>query len=138
MDVKHVFLVDDDQIFRTATTVLLQRELEAIEISEFKNGMEVYDRLLEMERTQEPLPDVILLDINMPLMNGWEFLEELKGCAAELRENIDIHILTSSIAPEDLNLSLTYEFIKGYITKPFTIEDVRGVFHGVGEINERD
>ena len=128
MGVKHVFLVDDDQIFRTATTVLLQRELQEIQISEFKNGMEVYDKLIELEKKQEALPDVILLDINMPLMNGWEFLEELKGCSPELRNNIDIHILTSSIAPEDLNLSLTYDFIKGYITKPFTIEDVRGIF----------
>lgn len=138
MDVKRVFLVDDDQIFRTATTVLLQREIQEIEISEFKNGMEVYDRLLEIERTKEPLPNLILLDINMPLMNGWEFLEELKECAPELRNNIDIHILTSSIAPEDMNLSLTYEFIKGYITKPFTIEDVRGIFHGIAAIKGRD
>lgn len=133
MGVKHIFLVDDDQIFRTATTVLLQRELQEIQISEFKNGMEVYDKLMELEKKPEALPDIILLDINMPLMNGWEFLEELKGCSPELYRSIDIHILTSSIAPEDLNLSLTYDFIKGYITKPFTIEDVRGIFEVLKE-----
>ncbi len=133
MGVKHIFLVDDDQIFRTATTVLLQRELQEIQISEFKNGMEVYDKLMELEKKPEALPDIILLDINMPLMNGWEFLEELKGCSPELHKSIDIHILTSSIAPEDLNLSLTYDFIKGYITKPFTIEDVRGIFEVLKE-----
>ena len=64
-------------------------------------------------------------------MNGWELLEELKRGPAIIRNTIQIHILTSSIAPEDLNLSKTYEFIDGYITKPLTEKDLLKIKEGL-------
>lgn len=124
MSSKRIYLVDDDYIFRTVSTVLLERELQAVEISEYENGLEVFNRLIEIQDTPELLPDIMFLDINMPVMNGWELLEELKASLVEIQEKIQIHILTSSIAPEDLNLSRTYDFIDGYITKPLTKEDI--------------
>lgn len=84
-----------------------------------------------MADTPNELPEVLFLDINMPIMNGWELLEELKGTPEVIRKNVQIHILTSSIAPEDLNLSKTYEFIDGYITKPLTVKDLNKVKKGL-------
>ncbi len=122
---KQIFLVDDDFIFRTAATVLLKRELPKYETHHFENGLLVYEKLMELAEKPNDLPELLFLDINMPVMNGWELLEELKAGPTQIIEKVCIYILTSSIAPEDMNLSETYQFIKGYITKPFTKEDIK-------------
>lgn len=124
---KKLFLVDDDEIFRTAATVLLGQNLPEYEIVQFENGLKVYEKLIDLAETAEVLPELLLLDINMPVMNGWELLEELKSAPAQIRQKINIQILTSSIAPEDLNLSKTYEFINGYVTKPLTTSDIENL-----------
>lgn len=122
-----IFLVDDDLIFRTAATVLLGQELPEFKAEHFENGLEAYNKLIEFAEATEELPQLILLDINMPVMNGWELLEELKSAPHQIRQQCQIYILTSSIAPEDMNLSKTYEFINGYITKPLTSEDLKRI-----------
>ncbi|MDT0538648.1 MULTISPECIES: response regulator [Croceitalea] len=124
---KQLFLVDDDEIFRTAATVLLGLNLPEYETVQFENGLSVYEKLIDLVETAELLPELLLLDINMPVMNGWELLEELKSAPAQIRQKVNIQILTSSIAPEDLNLSKTYEFINGYVTKPLTTSDIENL-----------
>nr|WP_298996243.1 response regulator [uncultured Allomuricauda sp.] len=125
MKTKKVFLVDDDFIFREAAEVLITSSGLTDEVLHFENGLEAYNRLVELSETPEHLPEIMLLDINMPVMNGWELLEELRQVKSVVRDSIQIHILTSSIAPEDLNLSKEYEFIDGYITKPLTRADLK-------------
>ncbi len=127
MGVKKLFLVDDDEIFRAAAEVLIKSNGLAEAIVHLENGLEAFEALASIGDTVKELPEVILLDINMPVMNGWELLEELKQIPAVIRQNVLIYILTSSIAPEDLNLSKTYSFINGYITKPLTIADIEKI-----------
>lgn len=124
MKANKVFLVDDDFIFREAAEVLITSSGLTDEVCHFENGLEVYDALLELGDTPDKLPEIMLLDINMPVMNGWELLEELKQVKSIIRDSVQIHVLTSSIAPEDLNLSKQYGFIDGYITKPLTRADL--------------
>ena len=124
MKTRKVFLVDDDFVFREAAEVLITSSGLTEKVLHFENGLEVYNRLVELAETPEHLPEIMLLDINMPVMNGWELLEELRTEKSVIRDSIQIHILTSSIAPEDLNLSKEYEFIDGYITKPLTQADL--------------
>jgi len=131
MGAKKLFLVDDDDIFRLAADVLIKTYQVADEVVQLENGLEAYDALMALEHNPEELPQLIFLDINMPVMNGWELLEELKRGPAIIRNTIQIHILTSSIAPEDLNLSKTYEFIDGYITKPLTEKDLLKIKEGL-------
>ncbi|WP_435623969.1 response regulator [Flagellimonas sp.] len=131
MKAKKVFLVDDDFVFREAAEVLITTSGLTDKVFHFENGLEVYNRLVELSETPEHLPEIMLLDINMPVMNGWELLEELKMEKNVLRDSIQIHILTSSIAPEDLNLSKEYEFIDGYITKPLTRADLKKLAQSV-------
>ena len=131
MGAKKLFLVDDDHIFRLAADVLIKTYQVAEEVVQLENGLEAYDALMALEHNPEELPQLIFLDINMPVMNGWELLEELKRGPAIIRNTIQIHILTSSIAPEDLNLSKTYEFIDGYITKPLTEKDLLKIKEGL-------
>jgi CheY-like chemotaxis protein len=124
MGAEKLFLVDDDIIFRTAAAVLIKSQGLASEVVQFENGLKAHDALLALENTPEELPKIMFLDINMPVMNGWELLEELKTAPEIIRNQVQIHILTSSIAPEDMNLSKTYEFINGYIAKPLTNSDI--------------
>ncbi|TMU55218.1 response regulator [Flagellimonas algicola] len=119
-----VFVVDDDFVFREVAEVLIKSSGLTDEISHFENGLQVYQELVHLAETPSKLPELVLLDINMPVMNGWELLEELKDGPAAIKMGVQIHILTSSIAPEDLNLSKQYDFIKGYITKPLTNADL--------------
>ena len=131
MGAKTLYLVDDDEIFRAAAEVLIKVHGLAENVVHLENGLAAYEALVPQSEVAEDLPEVLLLDINMPVMNGWELLEELKGEAAVLRQNMQIYILTSSISPEDLNLSKTYEFIRGYITKPLTISDIEKIKNGL-------
>ncbi|MCL6274197.1 response regulator [Muricauda sp. 2012CJ35-5] len=126
-----VFVVDDDFVFREVAEVLIKSTGLTDNITHFENGLQVYQELIHRAQMPENLPDLVLLDINMPVMNGWELLEELKKGPTAIRSNVQIHILTSSIAPEDLNLSKHYSFINGYITKPLTKADLENLAQGL-------
>ncbi|MEM8846367.1 MAG: response regulator [Bacteroidota bacterium] len=127
MKAEKLFLVDDDFIFRETAEVLIKTSDLAKTIFKFENGLEAYNALTELSLQPDTLPDIVLLDINMPIMNGWELLEEIRRESKMIMEQVQIYILTSSIAPEDLNLSKEYDFISGYITKPLTKADIKMV-----------
>lgn len=130
MGANKLFLVDDDEIFRLAAEVLIKSSDLTDEVIQLENGLEAYDALMALENTPDDLPEIMFLDINMPLMNGWELLEELKNGPEVIKNKVQIHVLTSSIDPHDLVLSKTYEFIAGYITKPLTEGDLNKIAAG--------
>ena len=127
MGVKKLFLVDDDDIFRVASEVLVKYNNLAEEVISFENGLLAFEALMALEHSPDELPELLFLDINMPIMNGWEFLEEIKEGPEIIRNTVKIHILTSSIDPNDLVLSKSYDFISGYIAKPLTDSDINKV-----------
>ena len=122
-----MFLVDDDEIFRLAAEVLIETNGLANEVVQLENGLVAYDALMDLENEPNELPAIMFLDINMPVMNGWELLEEMKNGPQVIRDKVRIYILTSSIDPNDLVLSKTYDFINGYITKPLTVADLEKI-----------
>ncbi len=128
-----VYVVDDDFVFREVAEVLLRSFGFTDQITHFENGLQVYEELIKLAESPELLPELLLLDINMPVMNGWELLEELKEGPNVIKTNVQIHILTSSIAPEDLNLSKHYSFIDGYITKPLNEADLAKLEKGLNK-----
>lgn len=127
MGASKLFLVDDDDIFRLAAEVLITSSGLANEVIQLENGLEAYEALTALEQSPNDLPEIMFLDINMPVMNGWELLEELKNGPEIIRNKVKVHILTSSIDPHDLVLSKTYQFIAGYITKPLTEGDLNKI-----------
>ena len=72
-------------------------------------------------------PDLIFLDINMPGMNGWEFLEEYNRLNKKLHGQVIIIMLTTSDNPDDAERSKTWNFISDYITKPLTHEIMNNI-----------
>ncbi len=125
--ISHVCLIDDDHIFVYGAKRLMQ-EIDFYEdLSVFSNGQEALDHLQKAVNTGTPLPSLIFLDLNMPVMTGWEFLEELLHLPGIAYDGISIYINSSSVDPRDLERIHAYPMVKNYILKPMTKEDLRGV-----------
>lgn len=122
-------LVDDDEINNFISIKLIKKALLSTEIVACLNGKFAIEQLLEMQKKgAEKLPDYILLDINMPIMNGWEFLDEY------IRLNIDpvgktkIFIISSSVFSNDINKARSYPLVKSFISKPLSVDKIKEMF----------
>jgi CheY-like chemotaxis protein len=115
-----LFIVDDDPIHQKITEILLTRMEVATEISKFSDSQDTLDFLLAHKLEQHILPDIILLDLNMPIMDGWEFLDVFKDIRHDFAKTIRIYVLTSSLNEADRDRVLAYGFVSGYLTKPLT------------------
>ena len=127
MKKKIIWIIDDDPIYQTIINKLIQKSGVFSEHSSFTNGKEAITTLNNtLEVHTDSLPDIILLDINMPVMDGWEFMEEIKMIKSKIHKQIII-IVSSSIALEDKNKSKTFSDIIGYIPKPISVDDLLGI-----------
>lgn len=125
MNKKIIWIIDDDAIYQTIINKLIQKSGVFSTHSSFMNGKEAMTTLNTiLEIHEEYIPDIILLDINMPIMDGWEFMEEIKRIKSKINKQIIIYIVSSSIAIEDRNKSKTFTDIIGYIPKPISVEDL--------------
>jgi len=128
MTEKAIWVIDDDAIYQIIINKIIERSKMFTIITSFKNGKEAMETLQNaVNSTQEDtqvLPDVILLDINMPVMDGWEFMEKMNLIKSKIKKNITVYIVSSSIATEDKNKSKTYIDILGYLSKPVTVNDL--------------
>ena len=118
-----ICIIDDDAIFRFGTKKMMETVHLSLDFLIYKNGKEAYDGLLPKLRLDSDLPDVILLDLNMPIMDGWQFLDELVKIPAT--KKIPIYIVSSSVDNRDINKAKTYDIVNNYLVKPFSITKVK-------------
>jgi CheY-like chemotaxis protein len=118
---KNILLVDDDNIFNFLNTKLLQASGIASEIHTAVNGQEALDLLNNYYTGFSSLPDVILLDLNMPVMDGFSFLEAFQKLKLPKKEQVSIIIVTSSEDPKDMARAKQMGITK-YLTKPVSRE----------------
>lgn len=119
MKLNTVCIIDDDPIFVYGTKVLLNYNSSfCSNIIVFENGEEALDDLKFMAKTNKELPEIIFLDLNMPIMNGWEFLDELKKL--DLKKKIGVYIVSSSLDKMDEEKSREYDMVIDFISKPLT------------------
>jgi CheY-like chemotaxis protein len=119
---KHiVFLIDDDNIYQFTARRILESTGLAKEIVSFYNGKEAIRYLTDdRNRIAENFPDFIFLDINMPIMNGWEFLEEYHTLYGNFPKPVVVYVVSSSIDTHDMRKSRQYKGVTDYIVKPVT------------------
>lgn len=94
-NINTIFIIDDDPITVYGIKKILNSVALCEHIYEFKNGQTAIDEIKKMMVENSTLPELIFLDINMPVMDGWEFLEEFINLP--IAKNININIVTSSI-----------------------------------------
>lgn len=128
---KHnVCLIDDDNIYQFTARKILESTGLTGEIQSFYNGKEAINYFKDKQNLRsEILPDIIFLDINMPVMNGWEFLEEYQTVHSSFPKNIILYVVSSSIDDYDIRKSREYDLVSDYIIKPInrdTYKDLIG------------
>lgn len=121
-------IVDDDSIYVFGLKKLIEMHDFCDNILVFKNGQEAIKYLTPVITSSESLPDVILLDINMPVMDGWDFLEEFIKLKPMMSKEVTIYMISSSIHSEDIERAKSYSEVSGYVIKPVKLEDIKMVF----------
>lgn len=130
--VRCIMLVDDnhdDNFFH-------EREIKKLNLASIvitKNtGWDALE-YLQSKNAKDTTPDLIFLDINMPGMNGWEFLQKYNRLGKELQSKVIIIMLTTSDNPDDESRAKTWSFVSDFITKPLTkhkMEDIIQQYFG--------
>lgn len=116
-----VLVVDDDDNWCFVTKLFLKRSGQVQQIYTAQNGREALNKLKEMAATGQKLPEAVFLDLKMPVMDGFEFLEEVTKAPDLDLSNTRIFICTSSLHPKDQERAGAYP-IAGFIPKPLTQE----------------
>jgi len=128
-----VMLIDDNEI----DNLINQKMIEAANITEnifthtgARSAIEFLKNIEKIESTgvSDILPEVIFLDIDMPLMDGFQFLDEFEKLSDNTKDRCKIVMLTSSINPQDVNKSKKYSYVKKYINKPLSQENLQKLF----------
>ncbi len=116
-------IIDDDPIFVFGAKKIMQYADFCSAFMIFHNGEEALINLKSIINAGEKLPDLILLDLNMPIMDGWQFLDEFTKIKTE--KSITIYIITSSVDPADVEKSKEYDNVNNYLVKPITLETLQ-------------
>jgi CheY-like chemotaxis protein len=128
---RSIMLIDDNEM----DNFINQRMIGTSNITEHiytHNGARsAIEFLKNMEKISSDIshefPEVIFLDIDMPLMDGFAFLDEFDKMKEETKKNCKIIMLTSSINPYDINKSKKYDYVKKYIKKPLSQENIQNL-----------
>ncbi len=124
-----VLLVDDDEINNFISIKLIKKVLINADIMACLNGKYAIDQLIQIQRTEPSnMPDYILLDINMPIMNGWEFLDNFSRLDIDPIGKSKIYIISSSVFSNDINKAKSYPVVKDFVSKPLNVEKIRELF----------
>lgn len=122
---KEIFIIDDDPIYRMLVSRMLKNNDSVISIHECQNGQIGLDNLQNPENITDQI--IVLLDINMPVMNGWEFLDQLIKYNFYNIRNLNLYMISSSTDESDLLNANQYGFIKDFFHKPLSSQNIQSI-----------
>ena len=125
--VKRVCIIDDDSIFVYGIKRIMNEIDFCDEIIVYTNGESALNELGSLVHQGKKLPDVILLDLNMPVMDGWVFLDDFVKIPNHNQDHLSLYILSSSINRDDIEKAKNYPIVNSFITKPVTISDLKHI-----------
>ncbi|HEV7349748.1 response regulator [Telluribacter sp.] len=124
--IKNLLLIDDDEITLKILKLLIVRQHFAENIITRKNGKEGLDYFDELSTQPgaDEVPDLILLDINMPVMNGWDFLDDYSQRFETKFPNTKVCMLSSTVDPADFQKASNYACVISFVSKPLLMSEV--------------
>ena len=132
--IKLACIIDDDYIYVNLIKKIIDTKKLCENLMIFKNGkegIEYFETLLQNFNEAEQIPDVILLDINMPVMNGWEFLERFTKIKNKFEKQITLYVVSSSINITDIERAKSLSSVENYLVKPVNIAELEAIFDKV-------
>lgn len=123
------YIIDDDEVI-IYLTELINKDVEFCDrMASFTDSSNALISIKTAIEQNIDLPSLILIDLNMPVMNGWTFLDELSKL--EINKEIPVFIFSSSINQEDINRSKKYKIVKDYIIKPLTVNKISKILRTI-------
>ena len=119
-------IVDDDEIAQILIKEMVEKHQLANEIILFSDVETAIDYLGKIT-DENNIPDVLFLDINLPGLDGWDFLVEYEGIKPHLSKSMIIYMLSSSISNSDMVRAESNSNVKGYISKPLTLDKLQNL-----------
>lgn len=116
-NIKTAWIIDDDEIYKYGFRKFVSMKEYCPNIFDFKNGKEALEYLTDSSKI-ENLPDIIFLDIDMPVMDGWGFVDEFRKLKGTIDKKITLLMVTSSLNYNDIVRAKCYPEINDYIVKP--------------------
>lgn len=124
-----VFIIDDNPTDCFIAEKLIKLTHKQSRVATFQNPLQALEQLQTLAKTTPTdFPHLIFLDINMPIMDGWAFLEQYQTLSTELIRQCSLFMLSSSSAAHDVDKAKTYAPIKAYFSKPFTMDIIDQAF----------
>ncbi|EPR70559.1 response regulator transcription factor [Cyclobacterium qasimii] len=117
------YIVDDDPLYNFGTKKIMEITSFTKQALFFLNGEEAWEDFQQRIENNDQMPDVILTDINMPLMNGWQLLDKIGSVSYD--HPIKIFVISSSINQEEMDKAKKYDYVSDYIVKPLTLDKVK-------------
>ncbi|MGN8225288.1 MULTISPECIES: response regulator [unclassified Gracilimonas] len=124
---KSICIIDDDKIYTYGVSKIIKNYLPGNAVTSFENGRKALSAIKEMEQNDDELPDLILLDIDMPEMNGWDFLNEFQSIRDKVNKEIQIFVISSRIDKKNQEIYRVEwdQKVDDFIQKPVQVEALK-------------
>ncbi|GGD19856.1 response regulator [Hyunsoonleella pacifica] len=128
--VKLACIIDDDSIYINLLKKIIQTKKLCSDLIIFNNGQQSINYFEDKLRDSEynNIPEIIFLDLNMPIMDGWEFLKKFKLIKNKLKKEVSLYVVSSSINPADISKAKSFPEVYDYLSKPVHIKDLEAIF----------
>jgi response regulator of citrate/malate metabolism len=123
--IQKILLIDDDEITNFFNRKLIKNSNPLLDINTVSSVKQAMDFL--RKNKSDTFPDIIFLDIFMPVKNGWDFLEEFQNEFGKDTSGINLYMLSSSIYLDDITKANDHKLVKGYITKPLSSSTLNNI-----------
>jgi len=128
--IKLACIIDDDSIYVNLIKKIIETKKlcdNLLIFNDGKDGIDYFESLLQ-NFTKDNIPEVILLDINMPIMDGWEFIERFTKIKNKFHRQITLYVVSSSINVTDVDKAKSLSSVENYLVKPVNIDELEAIF----------